>query len=66
MDISGGLQVQKVCEDIKREGGDAPKIDVYEVDKAGHLLMLENCQEFNTGMVISGGGKTTNSDPKPN
>jgi len=65
MDLSGGLEVQKLCEAITRDGGEAPSVEVHEVDKAGHLLMLENWYEFNSAMVLSGGGKIHPNAPRP-
>ena len=65
MDLSGGLEVQKLCEAITREGGEAPSIEIHEVDKAGHLLMLENWHEFNSAMVLSGGGEIHPKAPRP-
>lgn len=32
-----------------------PAIDVYTVRNAGHLLMLDNVDEFNNGMVLAAG-----------
>jgi hypothetical protein len=34
-----------------------PTIEVYGVKNAGHLLMLENWQEFNSAMVMALGRK---------
>jgi hypothetical protein len=31
-------------------------VDVYELSKAGHLLMLENWQEFCAGVILGAGG----------
>ena len=53
MDSSGGLDTQKFCEQMDSP---TPKIDVYEVSNAGHLLMLDNYEEFNAGVVIGGLG----------
>jgi cardiolipin-specific phospholipase len=53
MDSSGGLDTKKFCEQMDSP---TPKIDVYEVSNAGHLLMLDNHEEFNAGVVIGGLG----------
>jgi cardiolipin-specific phospholipase len=57
MDPAGGLQVQLATEDMKSRGEQAPDVNVYQVSKAGHLLMLENWEEFNAGVVMSAGGR---------
>jgi cardiolipin-specific phospholipase len=56
MDSSGGLDTKKFCEQITDSQSTTPKIDVYEVSNAGHLLMLDNYEEFNAGVVIGGLG----------
>jgi cardiolipin-specific phospholipase len=56
MDVSGGLQVQLATEEKHERGEHAPKVEVYRVNQAGHLLMLENWEEFNNGVVLSAGG----------
>ena len=68
MDISGGLDVQQRCDQkgqsIKDSGlaeeiskqCQPPKVDVHVVKKAGHLLMLENWQEFNSSVIVAGLG----------
>jgi pimeloyl-ACP methyl ester carboxylesterase len=55
MDSSGGLDTKKFCEQMDSPSK-KPKIDVYEVSNAGHLLMLDNYEEFNAGVVIGGLG----------
>ena len=65
MDINGGLEVQKICEENAAAGIESPNIVVYEVNNAGHLLMLENWHEFNTCMIMAGGGKENKLDPRP-
>lgn len=60
MNPMGGLAVQEACEEKRRTSTttkSAPKVDVYAVRNAGHLLMLENWEEFNTGVILAGGGK---------
>jgi cardiolipin-specific phospholipase len=56
MECSGGLDTQSACEAQHRRGHASPSVDVYSVRHAGHLLMLDNWQEFNAGVVISAGG----------
>jgi cardiolipin-specific phospholipase len=56
MDASGGLQVQLATEEMQGRGERAPTVEVYRVNQAGHLLMLDNWQEFNNGLVLSAGG----------
>lgn len=59
MDYSGGLDTQAACEDQLRMGFSAPKVQVYGVRDAGHLLMLDNWEEFNAAVILgSGGGHT--------
>jgi cardiolipin-specific phospholipase len=53
MDSTGGLQSQLRSDDRRRRGEDAPEIGVYRVDRAGHLLMLDNYQEFNAGVALA-------------
>lgn len=57
MDVAGGLQTQVECDNLTHDGKVAPSVDVFRVDQAGHLLMLDNWQEFNSGIVLSAGGK---------
>jgi hypothetical protein len=53
MDSTGGLQSQLRSDDRRRRGEEAPEIGVYRVDRAGHLLMLDNYQEFNAGVALA-------------
>ena len=48
MDASGGLQVQK--------RSPLKNISVYQVPKAGHLLMIDNWQAFDAAMGMAAGG----------
>lgn len=59
MDVAGGLQSQLNAEDRTKQGLEAPNINVYHVNNAGHLLMLDNYQEFNAGVILAAGGKAT-------
>ena len=52
MDMSAALTTQRKCEQQSK----APKIEVYMVPKAGHLLMLENWRGTNAGLIQAGGG----------
>jgi len=57
MDPLAALSVQQKCEELRREGKeDVPNILVRGVKKAGHLVMLDNWEEFNSAMILSGGG----------
>lgn len=57
MDPSAGVDVQKRCEELRNNGKEeTPKILVCGVKNAGHLLMLENWEEFNSAVVLAGGG----------
>ena len=55
MDATGGMLVEQACSQQKLLQGDAsvPDIQVYQIAKAGHLLMLENSAEFNNGLVMA-------------
>jgi hypothetical protein len=53
MDMSGALSTQRIAETSSEKG---PKIEVYMVPKAGHLLMLENWKGTNAGLIQAGGG----------
>jgi cardiolipin-specific phospholipase len=53
MDCTGGLASQLRSDDRRRRGEEAPEIGVYRVDRAGHLLMLDNYQEFNAGVALA-------------
>jgi hypothetical protein len=35
----------------------SPKVEVYEVQNFGHLLMLDNWAAFNSGVVVGGLGR---------
>jgi cardiolipin-specific phospholipase len=48
LDASGGLQVQK--------RSPLKNINVYQVPKAGHLLMIDNWQAFDAAMGMAAGG----------
>jgi cardiolipin-specific phospholipase len=58
MDIEGGLQVQH---DIskRQEKESVPRVQVYRVEQAGHLLMLDHWKSFNQGVILGAGGAPT-------
>jgi cardiolipin-specific phospholipase len=66
MDISGGLNTQRLCETLRNEhAGSAPDVKVYMVPQAGHLLMLQNPQITNTGLIHAAGGRVTGGQKLP-
>lgn len=58
MDAGGGLQVKENCVAAAQQ---APLIDVYQVSGAGHLVMLDNFEEFNTAILWSAGIQPANA-----
>lgn len=65
MDASGGLAAQKKCEDLRAKSpSNPPNITVYQVQRAGHLLMLENWREFNAAVILGAGGTVDNLPAK--
>jgi cardiolipin-specific phospholipase len=56
MDVNGGLQVQQTVERKRLRKEPSPKVEVFSVGQAGHLLMLDNWKEFNAGVILSAGG----------
>jgi len=61
MDVQGGTEVAAAC------GGAAegPAVEVYRVRDAGHLLMLDNWEEFNSALVLACGGTLEKNAPEP-
>jgi len=61
MDVRGGTEVAAAC------GGAAqgPAVEVYQIRDAGHLLMLDNWEEFNAALVLACGGKLEKDAPEP-
>ena len=64
--VFGGMDVQRLChqktQDTKATNNQLsssshspPKVFVLGVRNAGHLLMLENYQEFNAAMAVASG-----------
>jgi len=65
MNPTGGLEAQRLCIEKHSKGETAPNVDVLGVKNAGHLLMLENWQEFNSAVTISAGRDISSDDPQP-
>ena len=59
MNPKGGLAVQKECQ-ARRLAQQVtltpPDVSVYQISQAGHLLMLDNWKEFNSGVILAAGG----------
>jgi len=53
MDIDGGIEVAQRCQ----YGG--PTVDVYRLEDAGHMLMVDNWRGFHAGVVAMCGGPAT-------
>jgi cardiolipin-specific phospholipase len=62
MDLSGGLNTQRLCETLRADGLEAPEVDVHLIPSAGHLLMLQNWQATNASMIYAAGGKVNTED----
>jgi cardiolipin-specific phospholipase len=60
MDPKGGLDVQQKCQEAQQS---SPHVEVYSIRNSGHLLMLENWQEFNAGVILGAGGSKENLPP---
>jgi len=56
MDPMGGIDVKLACDKLRKDGKKAPRVEVYGVGNAGHLLMLENWRGFNAALIAAGGG----------
>merc|ERR1739841_270839 len=65
MDVNGGLSVQAACAQMNLLGESAPQVDVYQIPKAGHLLMLENPNAFNAAVMIAAGRRHPNTIQDP-
>lgn len=57
MDINGGLDVHHICEEMKLNRMEAPDVEVHGVSSAGHLLMLDNWEEFNSAVLMAAGAE---------
>jgi pimeloyl-ACP methyl ester carboxylesterase len=55
MDVDGGIEVWNQSKMLN----DSPIIDVYRMQNAGHLLMLDNYRGFHAGLVTMCGGRST-------
>lgn len=62
MDPTGGAEVQQKCKEM---GEGAPNVDVYTVRHAGHLMFLENWEEFNAAMIVADDGVLRPGLPTP-
>jgi len=62
MDIQGGIEVYDQCKDGKT---DSPDVEVYQLQQAGHLLMVDNWRGMNAGIVAMLGGHATLSPHYP-
>lgn len=65
MDFKGGIDVQRLCFNKRTEWekqknnneSPPPKVFLHGVRNAGHLLMLDNYEEFNSALIIAAGGE---------
>ena len=64
MDSSGGLAVQQICQEQQQQH-ESPKVSVYQVKDAGHMLLMENWAEFNAAMILASGGTPPSDQPMP-
>ena len=62
MDPIGGHDVKQKCEEY---GNNAPHVKVYTVRDAGHLMFLENWEEFNAAMIVADDGELPLGSPVP-
>jgi cardiolipin-specific phospholipase len=72
MDVSGGMYTQGLCEKLSEKDYSSsssstthhipPKVDVFVVPKAGHLLILQNPEATNTCMIHAAGGKVLDEE----
>lgn len=60
MDIEGGIQVHERC-----KSSDGPDVEVYQLQEAGHLLMVDNWRGLHAGVVAMCGGVATLSPHYP-
>jgi cardiolipin-specific phospholipase len=65
MDCSGGLEVQRRCQEMYKAGKEVPRVEVYGVSKAGHMLQIENWQETNAAIILAAGGKPDEGSHHP-
>lgn len=75
MDLSGGMYTKGLCEKLSEKDYTSsssstsstthhipPKVDVFVVPKAGHLLMLQNPEATNACIVHAAGGKVLDEE----
>lgn len=62
METDGGVEVLEKCRSTDSE---SPSIDVFEVLDAGHLLMLDNWQGFQGGVLTICGSEAAGEYPRP-
>lgn len=55
MSPTSGIDALTKCKEMKEKGFETPDVQVYGVKNAGHLLMLENYEEFNSAVVLAAG-----------
>lgn len=55
MDIQGGIEAYEQAA-LGRQNG--PDVEVYQLQEAGHLLMLDNWRGFHAGVVAMVGGRS--------
>jgi len=65
VDVEGGLDVQSLCSKRRTDGLFSPQINVYGIRDAGHLLMIDNPYEFNSALIVAGGGEHALSSNAP-
>lgn len=68
MDYRGGIETQRLCfkkreellkqKHVSTDSNLPPKVFVHGVRDAGHLLMLDNHDEFNAAVIIAAGGES--------
>jgi cardiolipin-specific phospholipase len=65
MDIQGGIEAFEQSQ-MNNGSSDSPNIQVYQLQQAGHLLMLDNWRGFHAGVVACvGGSVSTTKYPMP-
>ena len=80
MDVLGGLEVKRICtkqnselkssvvnktEYKEEEEERSPDINVHIIRNSGHLIMLENWEEFNSSVIMAGKGEQVVSPKMP-
>jgi len=62
MDIQGGIDAYELAASRRSQNG--PNVQVYQLQEAGHLLMLDNWRGFHAGVVAMVGGRSAVSSSK--